>query len=251
MDVRIAPGPTLRGARTLVVGLTTSMLTIGAAAFAQAPPTAQPKVPPRGPSAKSAPRLQAGTRRTEAQPPAAEAQAPQLIYSPWTKACFKRQEANGQQVCFTAKDGRVESGMLVVAAVVIEPEGDPRKLLRVTLPLGMQLPQGTQVIVDQGQPMNAPYISCSTNGCVADYEASGALIGKMKKGQGLAVQGFNNQGQVITLVLPLSDFGKAHDGRPTDPKVLEDLQNKLQDDLLKRAEEAREKLEGLRPSLQR
>jgi invasion protein IalB len=138
--------------------------------------------------------------------------------------------------------------MPVIAAVLIEPEGaDAKKVLRVTLPLGMMLTQGTRVIVDQGQPMNAPYVICFTNGCMADYEASGELIGKLKKAQGLAVQGMNSNGQVITLVLPLNDFGKAYDGPPTDPKVFEEQQKKLQDDLQKRAEEARRKLEGQQP----
>ena len=173
---------------------------------------------------------------------------PPLTYSTWTKVCLKGQEANAQQVCFTGKDGRIESGMPVIAAVLIEPEGDAKKVLRVTLPLGMQLPQGTRVIVDQGQPMNAPYIICFTNGCMADYEASAELIGKLKKGQGLVVQGINSQGQPISLVLPLTDFGKAYDGPPTDPKVFEEQQKKLQDDLQKRAEEARKKLEGQQPA---
>ena len=33
----------------------------------------------------------------------------QLIYSPWTKFCLKGQDANAKQVCFTGKDGRIES----------------------------------------------------------------------------------------------------------------------------------------------
>jgi invasion protein IalB len=252
MNVRIASGPARPGARALVLALTTTVLAIslGATAFAQAPPAAQPKAAPRPPAAaapKGAPQPQqpAGAQ----QPPAGDAaQQPQLIYSPWTKFCLKGQEANAQQVCFTGKDGRIESGMPVIAAVLIEPEGDAKKVLRVTLPLGMQLPQGTRVIVDQGQPMNAPYIICFTNGCMADYEASAELIGKLKKGQGLVVQGINSQGQPISLVLPLTDFGKAYDGPPTDPKVFEEQQKKLQDDLQKRAEEARKKLEGQQPA---
>ena len=60
---------------------------------------------------------------------------PQLIYSPWAKFCGKGQESNAKQVCFTGKDGRIESGQPVIAAVIIEPEGEPKKLLRVTLPL--------------------------------------------------------------------------------------------------------------------
>ncbi len=129
--------------------------------------------------------------------------------------------------------------MPVVAAVLIEPEGEPKKILRVTLPLGMSLQPGTRVIVDQGQPMTGPYVICFNNGCMADYEASAELIGKLKKGQGLVVQGINGAGQPISLVLPLNDFAKAYDGPPTDPKEFEKQQKKLQDELQKRAEEAR------------
>ncbi|HEY4407656.1 MAG TPA: invasion associated locus B family protein [Xanthobacteraceae bacterium] len=250
MNIRIASGSARPGARASAVALTTTLLAlaVGTTAFAQAPPAAPPqqKAAPKAPAAKAPPAQQ---KPPEAQPPAAgEAQQPQLIYSPWTKFCLKGQETNAQQVCFTGKDGRIESGMPVIAAVLIEPEGSDKKVLRVTLPLGMQLPQGTRVIVDQGQPMNAPYIICFTNGCMADYEASAELIGKLKKGQGLVVQGINSQGQPISLVLPLTDFGKAYDGPPTDPKVFEEQQKKLQDDLQKRAEEARKKLEGQQPA---
>ena len=133
--------------------------------------------------------------------------------------------------------------MPVVAAVLIEPEGEPKKILRVTLPLGMQLIHGTRVIIDQNQPMTAPYVICFTNGCMADYEATTDMIGKMKKGQGLVVQAINSTGQPICLVLPLADFAKAYDGPPTDPKVFEEQQKKLQDELQRRADEARQKLE--------
>ena len=134
--------------------------------------------------------------------------------------------------------------MPVVAAVLIEPEGEPRKILRVTLPLGMSLQPGTRVIIDQGQPMTGPYVICFNNGCMADYEASNELISNLKRGQGLVVQGINGAGQPISLVLPLTDFAKAYDGPPTDPKEFEKQQQTLQNELQRRAEEARKKLEG-------
>ncbi|HEY2230444.1 MAG TPA: invasion associated locus B family protein [Xanthobacteraceae bacterium] len=254
MNVRIGSGLARPGAGVLAFVLTTTLaaMTVGSTAFAQAPPPAAPApkapAPKAPPAAPKGPPAAAQQKAPEPAPAASEAQQPQLIYSPWTKFCLKGQETGAQQVCFTGKDGRIESGMPVIAAVLIEPEGDQKKVLRVTLPLGMQLPQGTRVIVDQGQPMNAPYIICFTNGCMADYEASAELIGKLKKGQGLVVQGINSQGQPISLVLPLTDFGKAYDGPPTDPKVFEEQQKKLQDDLQKRAEEARKKLEGQQPA---
>ena len=92
--------------------------------------------------------------------------------------------------------------------------------------------------------MTAPYVICFTNGCMADYEATPDMIGKLKKGQALVVQAINSTGQPISLVLPLADFAKAYDGPPTDPKVFEEQQKKLQDELQRRADEARKKLES-------
>ena len=184
----------------------------------------------------------------QAAPQQAPQEQVQLIFSPWTKFCLKNdKDPNAKQVCFTGKDARIESGMPVVAAVLIEPEGEPKKILRVTLPLGMQLVHGTRVIVDQNQPLTAPYVMCFTNGCMADYEANAELIGKMKKGQGLVVQAINSTGQPISLALPLNDFAKAYDGPPTDPKVFEAQQQKLQEELQKRADDARKKLEQGQP----
>jgi invasion protein IalB len=257
-----ASAPALPASRTLAaiakfIGVFAAAvaLTAGSASAQQpaAPAPSAPAAKPAAPAKKPAPAKPAAPAPAAPAPEAQQAPAQgdqqqqvQLIYSPWTKFCLKGQnnEANAKQVCFTGKDARIESGMPVVAAVLIEPEGEPKKLLRVTLPLGMQLVHGTRVIVDQNQPMTAPYVICFTNGCMADYDAAGDLIAKMKKGQGLVIQAINSTGQPISLVLPLADFGKAYDGPPTDPKVFEEQQKKLQDELQRRADEARKKLES-------
>jgi invasion protein IalB len=234
MNVRIASGASRPVARAFAVaGWAVAMTAMLAAAasvpvLAQAPPPAQPKAAPKAQPKAPAP------APAPAAPAAGGPEVPPLTYSPWTKVCLKGQEANAQQVCFTGKEGRIENGMLVIGAVLIEPEGSPNKLLRITLPLGMQLPQGTRAIVDQGQPMTAPYMICFPNGCMADYEASGELITKLKKGQSLVVQGINGQGQAISLPLPLPDFAKAYDGPPTDPKIVEERQKKLQEEIVKK-----------------
>ena len=54
-------------------------------------------------------------------------------------------------------------------------------------------------------------------------------------------------GQAMSPQLDLKDFAKAYDGPPTDPKVFEEQQKKLQDELQKRAEEARKSLESQPP----
>jgi invasion protein IalB len=236
----------------LAAALTVTGASLALAQTAPAPAPAAPAAPaakPKPPAAKK-PAAPAPAPAPAAQAPAPapggdQQQQAQLIYSPWTKFCLKNNnDPAAKQVCFTGKDARIESGMPVVAAVLIEPEGEPKKILRVTLPLGMQLVHGTRVILDQNQPLTAPYVICFTNGCMADYDASADMIDKMKKGQGLAIQAINSTGQPISLVLPLNDFAKAYDGPPTDPKVFEEQQKKLQDELQRRADEARKKLES-------
>ncbi|MBV9557061.1 MAG: invasion associated locus B family protein [Pseudolabrys sp.] len=216
---------------------------------APAKPAAAPKAAPATPAKPAAQAQPAPAAPAAPNGQQAAAEQPQLIYSPWVKICNKGDAAQNQKpVCVTAKDGRLENGMPVAAIALIEPEGETRKLIRVTVPLGMQLQHGTRMIVDTDTPMTAPYFLCFPNGCMADYEAGADVVGKMKKGKQLTIQAINMNGSPISLPLPLADFAKAYDGPPTDPKVLEEQQRKLQEELQKKAEEARKKMEAQQPS---
>jgi invasion protein IalB len=262
MNFRILAAPVWPRGRVLalvaVTALTAIWLAPDALAQTPAPAPATPATP--APKAKAAPKAAQKAAPAAPAPSAQQAPAPaappaqsadqqvQLIYAPWTKFCLKGQDANAKQVCFTGKDGRIESGQPVIAAVVIEPEGETKKILRVTLPLGMLLGHGTRVIVDNNPPAQSPYVICFANGCMSDYDVTPELLASLKKGQNLVIQAINSNSQPITLPLPLSDFAKAYDGPPTDPKVFEETQKKLQEELQKRAEEARKKLEANQPA---
>ena len=267
MNFRILAAPVQPRGRVFALlaatALAASLLAPGVQAQAPAPgavpaaPKAKAAAPKAAPKAAPAPAPSAQQAPPAAGGPAAGAPAAggqpqdqqvQLIYAPWTKFCLKGQDANAKQVCFTGKDGRIESGQPVIAAVIIEPEGEPKKILRVTLPLGMQLVHGTRVIVDNNPPMQSAFVICFQNGCMSDYEVTPELLANMKKGQNLVVQAINSNGAPLTLPLPLAEFAKAYDGPPTDPKQFEETQKKLQEELQKRAEEARKKLEATQPS---
>jgi invasion protein IalB len=222
--------------------LTAAALFVAPAALAQTPPKqpAKPAAPKQAPAAQPAPQ----------QPPQqAAADQPALMYSPWMKVCGKGPDTNNKQVCVITKDGRLENGMPVAVVQLFEPEGE-QKVLRVTVPLGMQLQHGTRLLIDQDQPAQQPYRICFPIGCMADYPVPDDMIGKMKKGQVITIQAINMQGTPISLPLPLGDFAKAYDGPATDPKAFEDQQRKLQEELQKKAEEARKKLEGQQPAAQ-
>jgi invasion protein IalB len=262
MHYRIVSAPARPVRRAFATIMATTMLVAASAALAQQqqPPAQRPQAQPaQRPQAQPAQRPQAQPARppqqqqrpaqtpAPQQPPQQQAQQapaepPQLIYSPWTKFCLKEQQ--GKQVCFTGKDARIESGMPIASAALIEPEGEGKKLLRINVPLAMKIEHGTRVIIDQTQARTAPYVACFITGCVADYEINADTVTQLKKSQQLHIQAIAINGQHFAVPLPLAEFAKAYDGPPTDPKVVEEQQKKLQDELQRRAEDARKKLEG-------
>jgi invasion protein IalB len=213
-------------------------------ASAQQPPAQKgaPKGQQKGGAPAPAPAAPAaGAEKEQAIPP--------LIYSNWTKICGKGPEQGAKQICQTGKDGRLESGMPVVAAILMEMEGEGKKVLQIMLPPGVYLPKGTRVVIDRDEPsaIIGTFLTCANGGCIAHLEANADIVAKLKKGQNLYVQAYNMAQNVMTLALPLNDFAKAYDGPPTDPKELESKNKKLQDELQRRANEQRQKLEGGKP----
>ena len=192
MNQRIASvrplGRTLT-ASLAAVGLLAAAIAVPAPALAQTPkPAAKPAKPAaQKPAAKP-------VQAAPAAPPAQAAQQqPQLMYSPWIKMCGKGPETNNKQVCVLTKDGRLENGMPVAVVQLFEPEGEA-KVLRITVPLGMQLAHGTRMFIDQGQPTQEPYKICFPVGCMSDYPVTDDMIAKMKKGQQIVLQAVNMQG---------------------------------------------------------
>src|SRR5215213_8990556 len=182
---------------------------------------AQPQPAPSVPAPKATPRpLQPAQKApaTTKQPQQPAQQAPQapadqqagapadqppIVYSPWTKFCGKDQnQASAKEVCLTVKEARLETGQFLAGAALIEVEGEQKKTFRVTLPLGMQLPQGARAIVDQDPPLPGNYIVCLPNGCMADFDVNADFVGKLKKGQNIALQGINLPGQLQSYPLP-------------------------------------------------
>ena len=188
----------------------------------------QPKKPAASPTA--APQL-------PAPEPGSGAAAAQFVFSPWTKICGKDSPpANSKVVCLIVKEARVkearlEIGAFAASAALVESEDEPKRILRVILPLGMQIQPGTRVFIDQGPAAQRPYLICFANGCMADYEADAVMVAKLARGQELVIQAIDSSGQPVTVKLPLIDFAKAYEGPPIDPKVLEERQKRLQEEV--------------------
>src|SRR5271166_5396602 len=225
------------GAAAVVLSLA---LGAGAAVAQNAP--AKPTAP-----APAAPAQPAAGAQPAAPPPPSKVD----LVSPepqWAKFCAKEPNT-GKDACATMRDFATSADQPPMISInVFELAGEEKRKLRfLMLPIGMLLKPGFRVIIDKGDPIEGKYDVCFQNACSAEVDIGASTLGAMKKGQTLSVvmrvPGGEPSGRELTFNIPLKDFGSSFDGKPTDPKLLEQQRQQLQQQLQKKAEEQRKQLE--------
>jgi invasion protein IalB len=105
----------------------------------------------------------------------------------------------------TAED-RPNVGLTVVFYKAI---GENKKLLRVVVPLGVLLPTGLGLKIDNQDVGNAPFLKCSRQGCVAEVVLQDSVIDKLKKGSNAMFIIFDTPEAGIGIPVSLQGFADA------------------------------------------
>ncbi|MEZ5839524.1 MAG: invasion associated locus B family protein [Hyphomicrobiales bacterium] len=159
----------------------------------------------------------------------------------WLKVCGEDPKAK-KEVCVVAQEIRAETGQFLASVAIREIKGDAQKVLSVFVPTIMLLQPGLRVQIDDGKQVPGKYAICFPDRCYAEIPVDDNFIAAMKKGTDLSITTLNQQARGVSFKLTLSGFTKSYDGAPMDTKELEAQQEKLQDELQKRAEDARKRL---------
>jgi invasion protein IalB len=176
--------------------------------------------------------------------------------SAWVKLCETAPDLTDPKkklnVCLTHHerlDGN--TGRVLVSAAIREVEGQNKKALMVMVPLGMALPPGVQVKVDENEPVKLQYTLCHAAGCTAESEATQKIVDQMKKGKRVVVAAINLAGKAIGFPVPLTGFDKALTGKPVDNEKYKEARKRLmlairdrQIELAKKAQEEQAKKGG-------
>jgi invasion protein IalB len=224
--------------RTGAAALAMSVAVAGAAFAQQQTPPAKPALPgaPAAPG-QAAPGQPAPPSKVDLVSP-----EPQ-----WAKFCAK--DPAGRDACATMRDFSTSADQPPMISInLFDVAGEERRKLRfLILPIGMLLKPGFRVVIDKNEPIEGKYDMCFQNACSAEIDIGAKTVEMLKKGQNMAVvmrvPGGDSSGRELTFNIPLKDLGTAFEGKPTDPKVLEQQRTALQQQLQKKAEEQRKALE--------
>lgn len=165
----------------------------------------------------------------------------------WFKLCNTNPNSNKEQ-CLTSAELRDQDSQQLLASVsLLEQEGGGRMVL-LGAPIGVLLPPGVELQIDEAEPKKVDYTLCQPNNCVAQVELTDQLINSMKAGKELKLYVRNPRKERVRFTLTLNGFTKAHEGEPMTREQYEEriaqLDNKIRDFVEKRREQLEAQQQG-------
>lgn len=81
--------------------------------------------------------------------------------------------------------------------------------MTVKVPVGLYLPAGLNLQVDDGKPQSVPLQTCDAQGCYGEIPVNSNLIAALKAGKKLSLTFQNMAKTTVLLPLPLDNFANA------------------------------------------
>jgi invasion protein IalB len=136
------------------------------------------------------------------------------VHGDWQIRCDTPPGAQGEQCALlqsvTAED-RPNVGLTVI---VIKTTDQKSRLMRVVAPLGVLLPSGLGLKIDNADVGRAGFVRCLPNGCVAEVIMDDNLIKQMRSGQTSTFIIFQTPEEGIGFPMSLKGFGEGFDKLP-------------------------------------
>jgi invasion protein IalB len=135
-------------------------------------------------------------------------------YGDWDLRCDTPPGAENQQCVimqFVTAEDRENVGLSVV---VMKTADKQARILRVLAPLGVLLPRGLGLRIDDTDMGTTGFIRCLPNGCVSEVLMDDSLIGELRAGKQALFIIFQTPEEGIGFPLGLKGFGEGFDKLP-------------------------------------
>jgi invasion protein IalB len=104
-----------------------------------------------------------------------------------------------------------KTGQLVVLVNIRVPSDTHAPAILVQTPLGLNLPAGIKLQVDEGKAIDLQIQTCEQRGCYASMPVPADLLAALKSGKQLKVVFQSLSKETVSIPLPLADFLAAYD----------------------------------------
>src|SRR2546427_520780 len=146
--------------------------------------------------------------------PAAAQGTVRSVHTDWQVRCETPPGAQAEQCALiqsvTAED-RANIGLTVI---VLKTADQKSRLMRVVAPMGVLLPSGLGLKIDQADVGRAGFVRCLPNGCVAEVVMDENLIKQLRSGQTATFIIFQTPEEGIGFPMSLKGFGEGYDKLP-------------------------------------
>jgi invasion protein IalB len=136
------------------------------------------------------------------------------VHKDWQIRCDTPPGAKSEQCALiqsvTAED-RANVGLTVI---VLKTADLKSRLMRVVAPLGVLLPSGLGLKIDNADIGRAGFVRCLPNGCIAEVVMDDALIAKLRTGKQATFIIFQTPEEGIGFPMSLAGFGEGYDKLP-------------------------------------
>ncbi len=147
---------------------------------------------------------------SQATPAAAQGVVKQT-FGEWQIRCDTPPGAQSEQ-CVLLQSVQADDRPNVGLTVIILRTADQKsRLLRVLAPLGVLLPSGLGLKIDDADVGRAGFVRCLPNGCVAEVVMDDTLIGRLRAGKMATFIIFQTPEEGIGIPLSLNGFGPGFD----------------------------------------
>jgi invasion protein IalB len=164
----------------------------------------------QAPKPKSAPQA-APTTTPPATPDAAPAAASPSPAPGWAVRCTSASRAAPLECAMEETAVLSKTGQLIVLVNIRVPSDTHAPLATVQLPLGLNLPGGARLQVDDGKTADLLIQTCENRGCYAGAAITPDMLAALKSGKELKLSFQNLAKETITIPMPLTDFATAYD----------------------------------------
>jgi invasion protein IalB len=136
------------------------------------------------------------------------------VHGDWQIRCETPPGAQNEQCALFQSVVAEDRANVGITVLVLKTADQKSRLMRVQAPLGVLLPAGLGLKVDNQDVGRAGFVRCLPRGCYAEVVMDDALVGKLRTGQTATFFIFQTPEEGIGFPIGLKGFGEGYDKLP-------------------------------------